>query len=111
MRETMLPGRDAAPRLTSYEDERARYRVQVPERFNAVLDIVDRPGPPRRRTTSRSCRSARDGETVAEQTVADIAAESRRVANALIELGIRAGRPGVHHAARACPRGTRRCSA
>ena len=33
------------------------------------------------------------GETVAEQTVADIAAESRRVANALIELGVRPGDP------------------
>ena len=92
MRETMLPGRDAAPRLTSYEEERARYRVTVPERYNPVLDIVEAwaaDAPDDLALVSLGPH----GETVAEQTVADIAAESRRVANALTELGVRPGDP------------------
>ena len=35
------PARDCAPRLVDFGAERASYRVSVPERFNAVLDIVD----------------------------------------------------------------------
>ena len=92
MRETMLPGRDAAPRLTSYEEERARYRVTVPERFNPVLDIVEAwaaDAPDDLALVSLGPQ----GETVAEQTVADIAADSRRVANALAGLGVRPGDP------------------
>lgn len=36
------PGRDAAPNMTDYEAERARFRWEVPERFNAVLNILGR---------------------------------------------------------------------
>ena len=31
-----------APRLTDYEADRASFRIQVPERFNAMVDIVER---------------------------------------------------------------------
>jgi hypothetical protein len=37
-----LPDRDAPPRLAEYEEERARYRVEAPERFKAVTHVVDR---------------------------------------------------------------------
>ena len=35
------PGRDAEPRLSDYETERATFRLEVPERYNPVLDIVE----------------------------------------------------------------------
>ena len=35
------PARDCAPRLVDIDAERASYRVNVPERFNAVLDILE----------------------------------------------------------------------
>jgi hypothetical protein len=33
---------DVPPRLTDYENERATFRIEVPERFNAVIDIFER---------------------------------------------------------------------
>src|SRR6266508_3109454 len=38
---TEAPARDVEPRLVSYEDERSRYRPEVPERVNPVLAIVE----------------------------------------------------------------------
>ena len=35
------PTRDAPPRMQSYAQERARFPLEVPERFNPVLAIVD----------------------------------------------------------------------
>jgi len=76
--------------MKSYEAERAGYRVQVPERFNAVLDIierwrVDQPDAPALISIGAS------GELVAEQTVSALAAESRRMARALIAMGVGKG--------------------
>ena len=36
------PTRDVPPRLGDYQAERATYRIEVPERFNPVIDIVER---------------------------------------------------------------------
>ena len=36
------PARDCTPRLADLDAERASYRVEVPERFNAVLAIVEK---------------------------------------------------------------------
>ena len=33
---------DVPPRLTDYETECATFRIEVPERFNAVIDVVER---------------------------------------------------------------------
>ena len=92
MADRPLPTRDAPPRMTSYEDERASFRLAVPERFNAVLDIVE-----------RWAREAPDdlalvslgptGDLVREQSVADLAFESRRAARALLALGVGPGDP------------------
>jgi acyl-coenzyme A synthetase/AMP-(fatty) acid ligase len=87
-----LPGRDAPPRLTSYEEERERYAVEVPDRFNPVLDIVEawaQDAPDDLAVVSLGP----SGETVAEHTVAELAAESRRIGRALLHLGIRPGDP------------------
>lgn len=84
--------RKAPPRLESYEAQRASYRVEVPERFNAVVDIIERwaaEGPDEIALASLDGT----GEVVAEQTVADLALQARRAARALIELGIQKGDP------------------
>ena len=41
-RSGMRPGRDAPPNMTDYEAERAGFRLDVPERFNFVLDVLER---------------------------------------------------------------------
>jgi acetyl-CoA synthetase len=76
--------------MSSYEEERSTWRIDVPERFNPVIDIVE----------SWAAEAPNDlalislgpeGETVAEQTVDELARESRRAARALLEQGIRPG--------------------
>jgi len=78
--------------MTSYEQERSTFHVDVPERFNPVIDIIE----------TWSAQAPDDlalvslgpnGEMVAEHTVQQLAAESRRSACALLELGVRPGDP------------------
>ncbi len=81
------PSRDCVPRFTDLGAERASFRVEVPERFNAVRDIVDRwaaedPGAVAVVSVD-AC-----GELVAEQSVADLARASREAARALLDLGV-----------------------
>jgi acyl-coenzyme A synthetase/AMP-(fatty) acid ligase len=76
--------------MKSYEAERAGYRVQAPERFNPVLNIIEswrRDDPDAPALVS----IGPDGELVAEQTVSALALESRRMARALIAMGIGTG--------------------
>lgn len=85
-----LPGRDAPSNLVDYELERVRYRVEVPERFNAVLDILEpwaEEGP--MMTALLSLDST--GGIVATQSAAALARSSREAANALLERGIEKG--------------------
>ena len=42
MDERQRPGRDAPSRMTSYDDARASFDLEVPSRCNPVLDIVER---------------------------------------------------------------------
>ena len=84
------PDRNSPPRLDDYESERANYRVEVPDRFNSVVDIVERwaaeaPGDLALLSLDGS------GAVVAEQTVADLAGEARRAASALTRLGVNKG--------------------
>src|SRR4051794_1478455 len=84
------PDRHAAPRMTSYEEARTAFRPVVPAVFNPVLDIVERWA--QERPDDLALRSIGPaGELVADQTVADLATESRRAARALLELGIGKG--------------------
>jgi acetyl-CoA synthetase len=76
--------------MTSYEDERRTYSVPVPDRFNPVVDIVERwadeaPGD----LALVSLGPA--GDSVAEHTTAMLAERARRVARALSAQGVRAG--------------------
>jgi acetyl-CoA synthetase len=86
------PTRSDPPRLENYQAERAAYRVEVPDRFNAVLDIIERWAAEAPEDTALVSLDGQ-GAVVAEQTVAELAFESRRAARALIELGIRKGDP------------------
>ena len=84
------PDRGVEPRMKSYEAERAGYRVEVPHRFNAVLDIVEgwRAEDPE---APALVSIGAGGELIAEQSVSALARESRRMARALMELGIGKG--------------------
>src|SRR4051812_20240537 len=92
MSEHARPDRSAPPRLTSYDDECASYTVEVPERFNPVIDIIERWASEAPDDLALISLGP-SGETVAEHTVGQLAAESRRAARALIELGVRPGDP------------------
>jgi acyl-coenzyme A synthetase/AMP-(fatty) acid ligase len=78
--------------LADYEAEHASYRIEVPERFNPVIDIIERWATEAPQDTALVSLDAHGG-VVAEQSVADLALESRRAARALIELGIGKGDP------------------
>lgn len=84
------PGRDAPPRLTDHAAERASYRLEVPERYNPVLHIVEGwaaedPDAP----AVLSLDAA--GDVVRLDTAAELAAGSRRAARALLAAGIGKG--------------------
>ena len=84
------PARDCAPRLADLDRERASYRVEVPERFNAVLDIVEAwasEDPDALAVLSLNAV----GDVVAEQSAADLARASRQAARALLDLGVGKG--------------------
>ena len=87
-----LPDRSAPPRLADYEAERSSYRVEVPERFNAVIDIVERWAAEAPDDLALLSLEG-DGSTMAEHTASDLASDARRAARALLELGIRKGDP------------------
>ncbi|MDP9396652.1 MAG: AMP-binding protein [Actinomycetota bacterium] len=85
-----LPGRDAPPRLRSYEEEHARHRLEVPARFNAVLDIIE-PWAAEDPDAEALLSIGSDGEEAVTHTVAELARETRRTARALQELGVEKG--------------------
>ena len=85
-----LPDRSAEPNLTSYEEARASYRPQVPDRFNPVVDIVERwasEAPDDLALLSLGPA----GEVVAEHTSAQLAAEAAAVARGLLAAGVKPG--------------------
>jgi acyl-coenzyme A synthetase/AMP-(fatty) acid ligase len=92
MLEQTLPDRSAPPRMADYEEECATFTVDVPERFNPVIDIIERwaaEAPDDLALVSLGPK----GETVAEHTIEQLAAESRLAARALLELGVTKGDP------------------
>jgi acetyl-CoA synthetase len=85
-----LPDRTAAPRMSDYETEKAGFKLEVPEVFNPVTGIVE----------TWAAEAPDDlalvsldgaGGVVAEQSVADLARESRRAARALLDAGVTKG--------------------
>ncbi|HEY0408725.1 MAG TPA: AMP-binding protein [Candidatus Dormibacteraeota bacterium] len=89
---TARPGRDAAPNMIDYEAERAGFRLDVPPRFNFVLDVLETQaanGPDRPALLSLDAA----GGVVSRQSYADLCRESRRMANAYTGLGVGRGDP------------------
>jgi acyl-coenzyme A synthetase/AMP-(fatty) acid ligase len=85
-----LPDRSAPPRMADYEREYAGFRLEVPEVFNPTVDIVEAwAGREPESLALVSLDGA--GGVVAEQSVADLARESRRCARALAAAGIGKG--------------------
>ena len=84
------PARDCPPRLTDYAAERESYRLELPERFNAVEAIVDRWA---REAPHDPAVLSLDshGEVIDLATAADLMRESRRAARALLARGIAKG--------------------
>ncbi|MDO8212435.1 acyl-CoA synthetase [Conexibacter sp. CPCC 206217] len=90
MSEHPRPDRSAPPNMSSYEQTRAAYAPVVPERFNPVVDIVERWGleaPDDLALVSLGPA----GETVAEHTAAQLAELARRAGRALLALGVEPG--------------------
>jgi acetyl-CoA synthetase len=90
MTEHPRPDRSAPPNMTSYAQTRAEYTPLVPERFNPVVDVVERwaeEAPDELALLSLGPA----GETVAEHTAGQLATMARQAARALLELGIRPG--------------------
>jgi acetyl-CoA synthetase len=85
-----LPDRSASPRMADYDEEKAGFRLEVPQVFNPVIDIVEswaEEAPDDIALVSLDGA----GAVVAEQTVADLARESRRTARALLGAGVGKG--------------------
>ncbi len=78
--------------MRTYEEERERYRPQVPETYNPVIDIVERWAADEPEALAVVSLDG-SGGVVAEQTAAELALAGRRAAHALAGLGIRKGDP------------------
>jgi len=84
------PRRDCAPRLVDYDAERASFSLEVPERFNPVLAIVEKwaaedPDAPAVLSLDG------DGEVVLLQSIAELAFATRTAARALLAAGVKKG--------------------
>jgi acetyl-CoA synthetase len=89
---TTIPGRDAPPRMQDYAAERASFRVDVPEVFNPVVDLLETWAAERPDDLALLSLGPQ-GQTVAEQSVAELVREARRFGSALQALGVRKGDP------------------
>ncbi|MCP3975711.1 MAG: AMP-binding protein [bacterium] len=78
------------PNMTDYEDTRRSFRLDVPERFNAAADVVDR-----RAATEPSKLALRmvspDGRTADDYTFADLQDRSNRMGRVLADKGVTKG--------------------
>jgi acetyl-CoA synthetase len=86
------PGRDARPNMVDYEGERATFRLEVPVRFNAVLDVVGRHT---ERDPDGLALLSLDGKgtVAARHTWRDLDRLSCRMGNAFMAMGVAKGDP------------------
>jgi acetyl-CoA synthetase len=76
--------------MTSYEEERANYRIELPQTYNPVYDIVERWAEESPEDLALVTLDG-GGAVVAEQSAGDLALQSRRAARALLHLGVKTG--------------------
>ncbi len=84
------PGRDASANLGEYDQARASFTVEAPERYNPVLAIVEswaRDDPDAPAVLSLDAH----GDVVELQSAAELAAASRRAARAMLAAGVGKG--------------------
>ncbi len=84
------PDRTSAPTMTSYDEARRQFSLDVPERWNPVLGIVEAWAAEDPQAIALVSVNA-DGSSVTEQTTAELARESRRAARALLAVGVAKG--------------------
>jgi len=78
--------------MTDYEAERAGFRLEVPSRYNVVLDVIG--GRAAQDPDGMALLSLDDkGTVVARHTWRDLDSQTRRMAHALTALGIGKGDP------------------
>ncbi len=78
--------------MTDYEAERANFRLDVPPRFNFVLDVLEKRAKATPDGLALLALDAAGAET-ARYSWAEMARESRRMGNALLGLGVKKGDP------------------
>ena len=78
--------------MTDYDAERARFRLDVPARFNFTLDVLERRASAAPDGLALLSLDAA-GDVSARHTWAELARETRRMAHALTALGVRQGDP------------------
>jgi acyl-coenzyme A synthetase/AMP-(fatty) acid ligase len=78
------------PNMTDYEETRRTFRLEVPERFNAAVDVVDA-----RAASDPDMLALRmvspDGRDADDHTFADLRERSNRMAHLLAEQGVTKG--------------------
>jgi acyl-coenzyme A synthetase/AMP-(fatty) acid ligase len=87
---SQVPHPEPPPNMTDYEATRASFRLDVPERFNAVVDVVDA-----RAASTPNALALRmvspDGTVAEDHTFADLRDRSIRMARMLADLGVGKG--------------------
>lgn len=78
------------PNMTDYEETRATFALEVPERFNAAVDVVDTATA--REPDRLALRMVSpDGESADDYTFADLTARSNRMGRFLADQGVTKG--------------------
>ena len=80
---------DLTPNMVNYEETFRDFRLEVPERFNFGLDVVDRWAEDRTKLALISVSS--DGDQIQQHTFWDLKVLSNRFANVLLGLGVNKG--------------------
>jgi acetyl-CoA synthetase len=86
----LLPDRSAPPRLADYAQERASFRLDIPERFNPTVDIVERWAAEAGDEVALVSLDGA-GAVIAQHTAAELAQLARQAARALLALGVAPG--------------------
>lgn len=78
------------PNMADYDVARSSFRLDVPERFNAAVDVVDRLAADQSSKLALRMVSP-DGSTSEDYTFGDLASRSTRMGHALSDLGVGKG--------------------
>ncbi len=86
------PDRNASPNMSDYEAERARFRLDVPKRYNYVADVLERRAKEHPNDLALLSLDA-NGVESARHTYRELSREANRMGNTLLRLGIGKGDP------------------